>query len=375
MTALLFDVVIAGAGPAGATAALCLARAGAAVALVDPFAERGIRVGESLAPAIREPLGLLGLWDRFAAAGHRPAYAIRSAWGSAEPQDQDHIFNPHGNGWHVDRRAFDRMLVEAAEEAGAHPIAGTVGSMSRTDGEWTLWAGGFELRARHVVDATGRPARIARRLGGRRIALDRLVGAVISIPRERTTAAAEGTTLVEACPDGWWYSARTPDDRLLLAYMTDADLWLRAARRRATLAAALEHAPLTRARLHFIPETPPRVVAAGSAYLRPAAGAGWLAAGDAAMAVDPLSGSGVLLALRSGIRVAAAIEREWESDGSAIRDYNAETAHAFATYATARRWFYAQEQRFPNSEFWKRREKPREASGGPARPAALVGLA
>jgi 2-polyprenyl-6-methoxyphenol hydroxylase-like FAD-dependent oxidoreductase len=114
MMAISVDTVVAGAGPAGATVALCLARRGSTVALVDPFIEVGVRVGETLPPIIRERLTRLGVWERFAAAGHRPAYAIRSAWGSAAPADQDHIFHPYGNGWHVDRRAFDRMLVEAA---------------------------------------------------------------------------------------------------------------------------------------------------------------------------------------------------------------------------------------------------------------------
>lgn len=374
LTAHSFDVIVAGAGPAGSATALCLARAGASVALVNPLAwspkARGgattgkppLRVGESLAPAIREPLTRLGLWDRFAAAGHRPAYAVRSAWGSAEPYDQDHIFNPYGEGWHVDRREFDRMLADAAVEAGSKRIDGTVGTAARDEGVWMVETGGetggAALRARHLVDATGRPARIARRLGGQRHALDHLVGVVVSVPPEHTTTVAEGMTLVEAAADGWWYSARTPDDRLLVAYMTDGDLWREAARRPDPLAALLAGAPLTRQRLRTVPNEPPRVVDAASAYLSPAAGHGWLAVGDAAMAVDPLSGSGVLLALRSGMHAAAAIERELQSEGSSTGQYSAEVTSNFASYAKTRHWFYTQEQRYPTSEFWSRRLAP-----------------
>ncbi len=352
MTAHSFDVVVAGAGPAGSATALCLARAGASVALVDPVVwspKATLRVGESLAPAVREPLVRLGLWERFAAAGHRPAYAVRSAWGSAEPHDQDHIFNPYGEGWHVDRLDFDRMLADAAVEAGAKRIDGTAGASARDEGVWSIETGGVALRARHLVDATGRPARIARRLGGQRHALDHLVGVVISVPPEQTTTVSEGMTLVEAAADGWWYSARTPDDRLLVAYMTDGDLWQQAARRPDPLATLLDGAPLTRQRLRSVPKEPPRVVDAASAYLSPAAGEGWLAVGDAAMAVDPLSGSGVYLALRSGMHAAAAIE------GASSGDYSAEVAGNFASYARNRHWFYTQEQRYTASEFWKRR--------------------
>jgi flavin-dependent dehydrogenase len=206
-----------------------------------------------------------------------------------------------------------------------------------------------------VVDATGRGARFARRLGARRVALDRLVGVVASVAPEQTTGEHEGATLLEAAADGWWYSARTPDDRLLLAYMTDADLWARAARERDAYARRLESAPQTRARLREAPVAPARVVAAVSAHLHPAAGPGWIAAGDAAMAVDPLSGGGVCLALRSGMRAAGTILRDLSGDAGAAGEYSADVARAFCEYTGHWRWFYGQERRFGASEFWRRR--------------------
>jgi flavin-dependent dehydrogenase len=284
---------------------------------VDSFEEGELHVGETLAPATREPLARLGLWERFAAAGHRPAHAIRSAWGSAEAIDQDFILNPYGSGWHVDRRAFDRMLVDAAAEAGARLVTGTIVRAWRRGETWALDAGGIALQAAHVVDATGRAAHFARRFGARRVALDRLVGVVASVPPERSTSAHDGVTLLEAVAQGWWYSARTPDDRLLLAYMTDADLWARDARHAGALAAKLESAPLTRERVRGTPGAPARVVSAVSAELRPASADGWFAAGDAAMAVDPLSGNGVCHALRSGMSAADAILGRRDGDDAA----------------------------------------------------------
>jgi flavin-dependent dehydrogenase len=355
MTSVI-DVVIAGAGPAGATTALCLAKRGLLVVLIDPLEEAGVHIGETLPPITSELLAYLGVWERFANAGHRPAYAIRSAWGSAEPMDQDHIFNPYGHGWHVDRGAFDAMLVEAAVDAGARLIRGTVDQASRNGDTWAIESGGHALRAGCLVDATGRAARVARRLGARRLALDRLIAVVAKLPPENTTDSAEGVTLVEAVPDGWWYSARTPDDYLLLAYMTDADMWVRSARRTDALAAELEEAPLTRARVRAAPEGPLRVVAAVSAQLRPSAGRGWLASGDAAMAVDPLSGNGICFALRSGIRVAAAIADERGGDQDAIDRYSADVSRAFSEYVDEWRWFYGSEPRFSSREFWRRRQ-------------------
>jgi flavin-dependent dehydrogenase len=337
------DVVIAGAGPAGATAALCLARRGASVVIVDPLVDGGLRVGETLPPATRDVLASIGLWDRFAAAGHRRAYAIRSVWGSDEPADQDHLFHPYGNGWHIDRRAFDRMLVDAAVEAGARLVRGTIDLRDDVP------------RARHIVDATGRTSRIARHLGAKRIALDRLVGVVASMSPEQTTTSCEGATLIEAVADGWWYSARTPDDHVLVAYMTDGDLWTRASQHGHGFVAAIEHAPLTRARVRDIANAAVQVIAAGSAHLSPASGRGWFAAGDAAMAVDPLAGNGVCLAIRSGVNTAAAIVSECEGDETASEKYSARVSQAFTSYAETWRKFYGFEQRFASSEFWRRR--------------------
>ena len=42
-----------------------------------------------------------------------------AVWGSETPYENDFIFNPYGNGWHIDRSRFDAMLARAAEEAGA----------------------------------------------------------------------------------------------------------------------------------------------------------------------------------------------------------------------------------------------------------------
>ena len=52
---------------------------------------------------------------------------IASAWGQAELYDNDFIVNPHGPGWHVDRRRFDAMLARAAEESGVEVLRGASG--------------------------------------------------------------------------------------------------------------------------------------------------------------------------------------------------------------------------------------------------------
>jgi cation diffusion facilitator CzcD-associated flavoprotein CzcO len=51
------DALIAGAGPAGAATALALAREGWSVRIVEGSAKDAERVGETVPPSIRVPLG------------------------------------------------------------------------------------------------------------------------------------------------------------------------------------------------------------------------------------------------------------------------------------------------------------------------------
>ena len=102
-----FDVAIVGGGPAGAVSALCLARRGFRVALVEATRFEGERYGETLPPEINPVLRELGLWDVFSGLGPVQAPGILSAWDAGSPTEQDFISNAHGSGWHIDRNRFD----------------------------------------------------------------------------------------------------------------------------------------------------------------------------------------------------------------------------------------------------------------------------
>src|ERR1051325_4322233 len=99
------DVVIVGAGPAGAVTALNLATF-RRVVLVERRADVVPRVGESLVPAARRLFADMGLLDRFLAEQHEPWYCNRSVWGREEPEEKDFMRDPDGPGWHLDRRRF-----------------------------------------------------------------------------------------------------------------------------------------------------------------------------------------------------------------------------------------------------------------------------
>ena len=114
-----FDVLVAGAGPAGSAAALEFSRRGLSVALIEQGKYETRRVGETLPPMIRHQLTGLGIWERFLESGPLQSYGMQTAWETPAPRRQDFVRNPYGCGWHVDRARFDAMLAQAAAEAGA----------------------------------------------------------------------------------------------------------------------------------------------------------------------------------------------------------------------------------------------------------------
>lgn len=117
------------------------------------------RIGETPTPAVQPLLPDLGVWDRFAALGRLPSWGTRSIWHGPEPAEHTHLTSGYGSGWHVDRRAVDRMLGDAAADVGCARYDGTAWDVDCTDGQ--------QLRGRVLVDETGRKARLSRSLGSR----------------------------------------------------------------------------------------------------------------------------------------------------------------------------------------------------------------
>lgn len=360
------EVLIVGAGPAGAAAALNLAPF-RQVILAERRAEPTPRIGESLAPAARRLLSDMGLLESFLTEGHEPWHGNRSVWGGPEPRETDFLRDPDGPGWHLDRPRFERWLRDAARLRGADLLCpASLVDVGHDGRKWRARlktsAGRLEVAADLLIDAGGRTAPLARRVGGRLRKFDRLVCAWVY--GSDRGSVGRGLTYVEAAEDGWWYTAPLPRGRRVLAFHTDADLPpARAVRVREELRERAREAAGLSALLDdngFVPEAECGVTVAHSSMLEPCAGEGWLAAGDAAVGFDPLSSQGLLHALFTGLASAETAHSHLEGDAGAVPGYQKTMRGIVEVYRRRLYDHYAAESRWPEAAFWRRRRTPPE---------------
>jgi flavin-dependent dehydrogenase len=358
MQPIRYDVVIVGAGPAGAAAAITLARSGASVVLLDRTAVPGSRAGEMLPPQAQRWLEQLGVAGRFLEQRHARSPGVVAVWESDRPRTQEFVFQPHGGGWIIDRAKFDSMLRTAASDAGTMLLlSAVIRDLRRSErGTWELvmQQPGVNrlLQSRFIIDASGRSGWMAGRLGARRIHHDRLVGVLGRL----SVQSADHRLLLEAIPHGWWYSVPLAGGDKLAAMLTDEDLLPRGAKAvRQFWRQRLAEAPWTWAACGVTGPIPLRTVSAVTSRLETFAGIGWLAVGDAACARDPLSSSGISMALESGICGGLAVIDALAGRPRPFEDYSSwleaedrrSREHQQAYYRMVRRW--------PDAIFWRRR--------------------
>jgi flavin-dependent dehydrogenase len=349
------DVCVIGAGPAGSTMARQLLVMGYRVCVVDARRFPRPHVGESLTPGVLPMLESLGLRETIAAAGFlRPERAI-VLWSGREE-----LKPLMGVGLQVDRGHFDSLLLAAAHEKGAYVLCETRASRPQPDGSGFSRVpirieGGRtgELRARFIVDASGRRAL----LGGEK---QRTSAPTIALYGYWRGARIEGVeSRIEAASDGWYWGAPLPDGTVVAAVFMDSD----------RMAAA--HGPglqgfycdmLARSRLLsgcLNGTLASRVVACDAAsYTDPSpVGDGWIKVGEASVAIDPLSSQGVEVAMVSGIQAAVAVDTILSDPARAplaAQFYSERQREIAAQHQALAAQRYA-ESAFRGGSFWDRR--------------------
>jgi flavin-dependent dehydrogenase len=300
---MTYDCAVVGAGPAGSAAALYLSRAGRTVALLDRAAfPRRKACGEGILPAGVAVLRELGVYEEAAALG-RPFCGV--SYTTRDGREARSCF-PEGRGLAVPREQLDHLLLRRAAAApGVRLLEGrALAGVERAGAGVRVRLADGEIRARRLIAADGMASPALKALGvprrgpeSKRYGLAARLRGVGSGDFVEVFLIGGGEVYLTPLPGEGRVSVA-----LLLEHRRLADgfegresaFW-RLARAHRALRTRLERAELDAPVLGLGPlaEAPARCEEGP-----------WLAAGDAAGAVDPLVGDGIGLALRSG-RLAA----------------------------------------------------------------------
>ncbi|HZB39417.1 MAG TPA: FAD-dependent monooxygenase [Ilumatobacter sp.] len=349
------DVAVIGAGPAGTTVAARLAQLGYRVEMVDRGRARRTHICEILAAPTLDLLAMTGAERSVLQAGFPAAEAMTVAWEAPRVVRA----MPRGS-LLVDRHRFDALLLDRALELGVTVTGGNAVRRRRLGSSWEIALDGDRapVCARFVVDASGRRSNL------RHSRPDALLGVT-----GRWNVALDRPTVVTV-DEGWVWAAPgpAPCDGVPWCEVTvfvDPTAWR-----------VLGADPVTRyvrlVEAAGIVSPAARLTGgltardATSALATEVCGCDWLAVGDTALALDPLSSSGVQRAVQSALTAAVVIHTAMTRPADAalaLDHYRHGLARAAEHHADWTGESYAAVAAVRSTAFWTTRATTRRTDG------------
>lgn len=363
------SVCVMGGGPAGSTFAARMAQLGHDVALIESLAFPRPRIGESLSPGVLPLLETTGASRSVEMAGFRPARKVMVTWDGPARIRADE----GGQGLLVDRGRFDRLLLARAQELGVRILQpARIIERRYRDGIWTITVETEnqirELRADFLADARGRASSGAWRR--------QTTGpSTLALYAYWRGARLPDKPRIEAGSDAWYWGVPLPDGAYnTLAFIDakqfhacrDGTLTTRFMRLldRSGLMTGIRDAELA---------GPVRAIDATPYVVTEPVTLASIAVGEAALALDPISSSGVQKAIQSALAgaVVANTLLATRSSAAAMAFYENSLSDASTRHRNWAESHYATAAIHRPAEFWKQRTAPRtEAVSAPLRRTA-----
>ncbi|HZW07841.1 MAG TPA: NAD(P)/FAD-dependent oxidoreductase [Phycisphaerales bacterium] len=303
-----YDVVIAGGGPAGSTAALVLARQGFSVCVLEKDRHPRFHIGESILPRTTPLLQELGIEQDVLALTHVPKYGAEFGWGNDHKTRRFSFSDgliPGSVVFNIERAKFDKLLLDKARQAGAEVFEGRpVKSITRlNEGDVEVQTAEGPVIARLLLDASGHGTVVGRHLNLRRNFQDPELQKVAYFQHfenvERPAGKETGHPGIFMCAEGWFWVIGLSGTKTSVGFVTRPSFvkTLDIPPQR-LLQWAVARCPVVRDRMRNATGPADNVILADFSYrCRPYAGPGYFMIGDAACFLDPIFSTGVTLAM------------------------------------------------------------------------------
>jgi len=344
-----YDAIVIGGGPSGSTAGALLAQQGHRVLLLEREPFPRYHIGESLIPYTWFTLNRLGVLDWLRKSACPKKYSVQFVSVTGKVSQPFYFFKtiPHecSQTWQVWRGDFDQMLLDNAAQKGVevrHHVSvrdvlmeGTrvVGVRADTkDGPK-----GEEIRAKVVVDATGRDSLLSRKFEwkDRDADLNKIAVWTYFEGAKRDAGLDEGATTVAYIPEkGWFWYIPMAGNVVSVGVVAEPGYLYRDSRDPETIYHREAKACVwIQERISVGKQIKPvRVTGEYSYHSKKIGGDGFCLVGDAFAFLDPLFSTGVFLGLKSGEMAADAIHVALSTGDGTVS-----AAHFDEYYASQRR--------------------------------------